>query len=118
MTLPSHDAPPLEARTEEQTLLALLTTIAHRATDTQVVAVCATSVLGSVAILSFARGWWRIALLLFTVACFSLWAIAERDGSQRTSIRVLKGVAAVAGVLSAFAFALGLLTAALGTWIS
>lgn len=118
MNLPTHDTPAVEGRAEEQTLLALLGAIAHRANDTQLAVACGTSLLGGVAIVLFARGWWRIAVLLFAVACFSLWAIAEHDGSQRTGIRVLKGIAAVAGVLSAFAFALSLLTSALGTWIS
>lgn len=118
MILSTHESPSVEPRAEEQTLLALLSAIAHRATDTQLVVACGTSLLGAVAILLFAQGWWRIALLLFAFAAFSIWAIAERDGSQRTGIRVLKGMAAVAGVLGAFAFALSLLTSALGTWIS
>ncbi len=103
---------------EEQTLPAMLRTVAHHATDTELVVVCAASLLGAAVILLFARAWWRIALLFIALTAFSVWAIAERDGSQRRSVRVLKGVAAVAGVLSAFAFGLSLLTSALGTWIS
>lgn len=107
-----------QALAEEQTLPAMLRTVARRATDTQLVAVCAASLLAAVAILFFAQGWWRVALLFITLTAFGVWAIAERDGSERRSVRVLKGVAAVAGVLSAFAFGLSLLTSALGTWIS
>ena len=118
MDLPSHDAPAAERRVEEPTLLALLSAVAHRASDTQLVAACATSLLGAAALVLFARDWWRLALPLATIACFALWAIAERDGSQRPAVRVLKTIVAVAGVLSAFAFALLLLTSALGTWIS
>jgi hypothetical protein len=108
----------IQAIAEEQTLPAMLRTVAHRATDTQLVVVCTASLLGAVAILIFAQGWWRVALIFIALTAFGVWAIAERDGSERRSVRVLKGVAAVAGVLSAFAFGLSLLTSALGTWIS
>lgn len=118
MNLPSHDAPAAEQRLEEPTLLTLLSAVAHRANDTQLVVACGVSLLGAAALVLFARDWWRLALPLATVACFALWAIAERDGSQRAAVRMLKTLAAVAGVLSAFAFALVLLTSALGTWIS
>lgn len=107
-----------QAVAEEQTLPAMLRTVARRATDTQLVGVCTTSLLGAVAILFFAQEWWRVALLFIAVTAFGVWAIAERDGSERRSVRALKGVAAVAGVLSAFAFGLSLLTTALGIWIS
>ena len=118
MDLPSNNAPAAEQRREEPTLLALLSAIAHRASDTQLVAACVTSLLGAAALVLFGRDWWRLALPLASVACFALWAIAERDGSQRQAVRAMKTLAAVAGVLSAFAFALVLLTSALGTWIS
>jgi hypothetical protein len=118
MDLPSHDAPVAEPRAEEQTLLALLSAVAHRANDTQLVVACGASLLGGLAILLLARDWWRLSLPFVAVACFALWAIAERDGSQRPAVRALKAFAAIAGVLSVFAFGLGLLTSALGTWIS
>lgn len=118
MDLPSQDTPAAEPRAEEQTLLALLSTLAHRANDTQLVVLCGASLLSGVAILLFARDWWRLSLPLATLACFAVWAIAERDGSRRPAARALQMLAAVAGVLCAFAFGLGLLASALGTWIS
>lgn len=110
--------PQSHADTQEQTLSQVLHSVALRASDTQLVVVCAVSLLGGTAILLFAPSWWRFSLPLASLACFSLWAIAERDGSQRRAVRAGKSVAAVLGVISAFGFALGILTRALGTWIS
>lgn len=106
------------ADVQEQTLAQVLHSVARRASDTQLVVVCAVSLLGGTAILLFAPSWWRFSLPLGSLGFFSLWAIAERDGSQRPAVRAGKSVAAVLGVVCAFAFALGILTRALGTWIS
>jgi hypothetical protein len=117
MTEPGPDAPAPRPR-EEPTLLTLLSGIAHRATDTQLVAACVASLLASAGVFLVARGWWRLSLPLLAIGCFSVWAIAERDGSRRPVVRMLQAAAAFVGVLSAFAFGLVLLMAALGTWIS
>ncbi len=106
------------AEVQEQTLPQVLHSVAQRASDTQLVVVCALSLVVGAAILILAPTWWRFSLPAATLICFSLWAIADRDGSQRVVVRLGKAVAAVLGVLCAFVFALTMLTGALGTWIS
>ena len=114
----------------EISLVEFLTTRARRASDTRLVLDAAFGLVAVlVAVIWRPAGWHLVASAALCLAAFGGWGIADRElrergvdaskaGSAHRIPRIVRAVAAGVGTLGAGALLIGLLGAALGTWIS
>jgi hypothetical protein len=105
----------------EETLAAVVSARARRATDGQLVVAVAVGLTSAVAIGIFWPGWWRLALPLVSLAAFGVWGIADRSagrpaGASQRVLAALRWTAVVIGTLSIVTFVLALTATAIGTW--
>jgi len=118
-------------RGEEPSVYAVLAAHAHRVSDGRLAAYAAAGVLALAAGAVAGASWWWLALLpVVTIGALGAWGIADREladrqrtagargGARRHTLLLLRGVAAVAGTVSAVAAMLMFLAAVLGRLIS
>jgi hypothetical protein len=121
-------SPKEHGATRHPTLPELLVARAHSASDTRLALDAAAGIVVAL-VLALWRppAWYVLFAAALCVGFYGLWGMIDRELGERSTggeprgsgwLHLARWTAAAAGVLSAIALLLGLLGAALGTWIS